>query len=193
MRDLSLSILDIAQNSIAAGARNISISLLEDEGGQLKITVSDDGRGMSGEVVKKAADPFYTTRTTRKVGLGLPLFRMAAELTGGELVINSITSDDDSVNHGTTVTAVFNTGSVDCPPLGDMLETIAVLIHGYPEKDYKYYHKTPTLEVKLDTSELRGVLGEVSLAEPEVMKWISEYIAQQYNSRIKTSGDNNEK
>ena len=125
MKELSLHILDIAQNSIAAGAKHVDLTVEEGEG-LLRITVADDGRGMSPEFLASVTDPFTTTRTTRKVGLGLPLLRLAAEQTGGELRVES------QLGVGTTVTATFHADHIDCPPLGDTASTVSLLAQGLP-------------------------------------------------------------
>ena len=118
-------------------------------------------------------DPFTTTRTTRKVGLGLPLLRMAAEQTGGSLAIES------AVGVGTTVTARFCSGHIDCPPLGDMAGTVALLVQGAPEVNTVYTHATPRGSFTFDTREIRAVLGEdISLAEPEVAMWMRSYLEE---------------
>ena len=115
MRELSLNVLDIAQNSIAAGASLTEITVEEDTAAdRVVIIVKDDGRGMTPEQVRRVSDPFYTTRTTRKVGMGIPLFRMAAEMAGGGLTI------DSTPGVGTTVTASFVRSHIDRMPLGDM-------------------------------------------------------------------------
>ena len=173
MKELSLHILDIAQNSISAGARALDLTLAE-ENGWLTITVADDGRGMSPEFLATVTDPFTTTRTTRKVGLGLPLYRMAAEQTGGSLDIQS------TLGKGTTVTAVFHRRHLDCPPLGDLAGTVALLIQGSPELDLHYRHTTPRGTAELSTGALRGILGpDISLAEPELVLWIRDYLQEQ--------------
>ena len=117
MKDLSLNLLDIAENSVKAEA-TLTQLLLTQEGSILTFQVVDDGRGMTEEVLKGVVDPFYTTRTTRKVGLGLPLLRMAAEQTGGTMTVESRHRDTHPDNHGTVVTAVFHTDHIDCPPWG---------------------------------------------------------------------------
>ena len=123
MRELSLNVLDIAQNSISAGATLIEIEIREDTAGRLlTIRIADDGCGMTPEKLKSVADPFYTTRTTRKVGMGVPLFRMAAEMTGGGFDITS------EPGKGTTVTALFHTDHVDFIPLGDICSTVTMLL-----------------------------------------------------------------
>lgn len=182
MKELSLNILDIAQNSVSAGAKNILISLEEDAAGLLTLTITDDGKGMSAEMVSTVTDPFCTTRTTRKVGMGLPLLKLASEQTGGQMSIVSVPREDDPVNHGTTVRATFDTASIDFTPLGDVVDTLVVLIQGHPEIDYLFTHTTPAGTVRLDTKELREVLGEVSLGEFEVLDWIRGSLEEQYQA-----------
>lgn len=179
MKELSLNILDISKNSVSAGAKNIGISLIEDEKGILTISIIDDGCGMSKETVEKVSDPFFTTRTTRKVGMGIPLLILAAEQAGGEVKI--ISSTDESTC-GTSITATFDTKSIDFTPVGDIVETICLLIQGNPEIDFVFKHKTTSFDVNLSTKELREVLGGVSLAEYEVLEWIKGFLGEQYNN-----------
>ena len=182
MKELSLNILDITQNSISAGASHITIALTEEENGHLTLVIADTGCGRTEEVLRRVSDPFYTTRTTRKVGMGISLFTLAAEQTGGGVTITSVHESADPVGHGTTLTATFDTQSIDFPPLGDMVETLSVIIQGHPEIDYSFRHTTPSRTVSLETAELREVLGEdVSLAEYEVMQWIESYLREQYD------------
>lgn len=174
MKELSLNLLDVAKNSVAAQASRVELILEEDARGWLTITIADNGQGMSPEFLAQVTDPFTTTRTTRKVGMGLPLYRMAAEQTGGTLDIQS------EVGKGTVVTARFDRRHLDCPPLGDLAGTVALLIQGSPELELTYRHTTPAGTAELSASELRAVLGdEVSLAEPEVFGWIVEYLSEQ--------------
>ena len=133
---------------------------------------------MDEETLKRVSDPFYTTRTTRKVGMGIPLLRLAAEQTGGEVRIES---SKDEIAHGTKVTATFDTTHIDFCPVGDIISSICVLISGNPDTDFVFLDETPERRVTLDTKELRAVLGEVSLAEYEVIMWIKEYLKGQYN------------
>lgn len=175
MKDLSLHLLDVAKNSMTAGAENVSITLDEAHGGWLTITIADDGRGMAPEFLAQVTDPFTTTRTTRKVGLGLPLLRLTAEQTGGSLDIAS------TVGVGTTVTARFDRRHLDCPPLGDMAGAVALLIQGNPDVELTYRHTTPRGEAALATAELREILGDVPLSEPEVFAWIQDYLTEQEN------------
>ena len=177
MKELSLNILDVAKNSVRAGATRIVIDLDTDANGILTLRIADNGCGMDEEVVKNVTDPFYTTRTTRKVGLGLPLLKMAAEQTGGSLKIVSSTEKGKS---GTELCAVFDTVSIDCMPMGDIVSTVCILIAGSPEVDFEFTDRNAERCVSLKTAELREVLGEVSLAEPEVQVWMSEYLKEQY-------------
>ena len=173
MKELTLHMLDIAQNSIAAGAGHMDLAV-EETGGRIILTAADDGRGMPPELLATVADPFTTTRATRKVGLGLPLLRMAAEMTGGHMDIES------TLGVGTTVTAVFHAGHIDCPPLGDVAATISLLAQGLPEHmDFTYIHRTRQGEFRFDTAEIRSILGpEVPLSEPEVARWVKEYVEE---------------
>ena len=180
MKELSLNILDIAQNSVAARAKQIGISLVEDPAGILTLTITDDGKGMSPEMVSRVTDPFCTSRTTRKVGMGIPLLKLASEQTGGVFSIRSVSVEQDPEQHGTVVTATFDTKSIDFTPLGDIVDTLITLIQGNPDIDYSFSHITPRGEVSLDTRELRAVLGEVSLGEFEVLSWIRQSLEEEY-------------
>ena len=140
MKELSLNILDIAMNSVKAGAQHLAIELAEADN-ELTITIRDDGCGMSEEVVRRLSDPFYTTRTTRKVGMGVPFYLLAAEQTGGRVHIDSVPAPDP--RHGTVVTAVFRTDHIDFTPLGDIISTVTTLIHGYPDIDLTFIHQFP--------------------------------------------------
>ena len=178
MKELSLNILDVAKNSVTAGASVVRISLDTDDDGWLTLTIADDGCGMSEDVLARVTDPFYTTRTTRKVGLGIPLLKMAAEQTGGYL---KITSSTDAERHGTVVQTRFDTKSIDCMPIGDVVSTVCILISGSPDIDFEFSDVSQKGSVILRTAELREILGEVSLAEPEVISWIKEYLNEQYS------------
>ncbi len=179
MKELSLNILDIAENSLKAGALLTEISIIEDDK-TLVLTIADDGCGMTQQVLKTAADPFYTTRTTRKVGMGISLLKLEAEMTGGSFNIESRHISDYPQDHGTKVTAKFYKNHIDCIPLGDAVASITTLIQGHPDSDFVFFHKTGDKEVHLDTRELRTVLEGVPLNTYEVIKWIEEYLKDQY-------------
>lgn len=178
MKELSLNILDIVENSVKAGATLTEI-LLTEENEKLTLVIKDDGCGMSPEVVKQVINPFYTTRTTRSVGLGVPLLKMAAEQTGGSFEIESHTLVLDSFQ-GTTVTAVFDTSHIDFTPLGDVVSSITTLIQGHPDTDFYFHHTKGGNEVLLDTRQLREILEGVPLNSYEVIKWVEEYLKEQY-------------
>ncbi len=180
MKELSLNILDITENSTKAGASLAEIYIDEDAD-RLVITIKDNGCGMDAETVRGVTDPFYTTRTTRKVGLGLPLLKLQAEQTGGEMSIESVCEKDSPDFHGTTVRAAFVKNHIDFTPLGDVVATVLTLIQGHPDTDFLFVHTSEGKEVRLDTRELREVLGDVSLGEYEVIKWIEEYLREQYD------------
>ena len=179
MDELSLYVLDITMNSVRAGATKIAIELAE-AGDWLDFTVRDNGCGMTKEQLAKLENPFFTTRTTRKVGLGIPFLKMLAEMTGGGVTITSV-HESVSEHHGTVTHACFGRNHIDFIPLGNMVETVKTLIQGSPDIDFTYRHATENGEVTLDTAALREVLGEdISLAEPEILAWIGSYLDEQY-------------
>ena len=173
MQELSLNVLDVAQNSVSAGASLIEIGVAEDTAAdRLTIVIKDNGCGMTAEQVQKVIDPFYTTRTTRKVGLGVPLFKMAAEMTGGSFNIES------TPNVGTTVTAVFVPSHLDCMPLGDITATVCSLIQCNPDRDFCYTYSWNGSSFSADTRQFRQVLEGIPLNSPEVINFISEFIEE---------------
>lgn len=173
MKELSLHILDIAKNSVKAKASLIEIAVLEDVlKNILSITIKDNGCGMSEEFLKRVKDPFSTTRTTRKVGMGISLFEAAAEQCGGRLHIES----EEGV--GTTLTTEFLYDHIDRAPIGDMAGTMQTLISGSPEIDFIYHHTKNEKSFTLNTKEMREILGGVSLDSPEVVSWIYEYVTE---------------
>lgn len=181
MKELSLNILDIAQNSVKAGADTISIVLTE-EGNKLSVLISDNGCGMKEEFLRNVQDPFTTTRTTRKVGLGIPLFKLAAQQTGGDVKLSSRHKDEYPDSHGTEIEAIFFTDHLDFTPLGDVISTITVLIQGQPSIRWIFSHTTDRGQVNLDTDELKEVLGDIPLDTFEVIVWIGDYLKEQYNN-----------
>ena len=179
MKELALNILDIAENSVKAKATLTKISI-EETDNQIILTFTDNGDGMTEEIRQTVTDPFYTTRTTRKVGMGLPLLKLEAEMTGGSITVTSKHISEDPINHGTKVCAVFYKNHIDCTPLGDVIETVATLIQGHPDTDFLFTHKIEEREITLDTRELREVLEGVPLNTYEVIKWIKEFLKEQY-------------
>ena len=181
MKELSLNILDITENSVKAGATLTEITL-DETVDTLRITVKDNGCGMSEEMLNSVTDPFCTTRTTRKVGLGIPLFKMAAEQTGGGITLTSKPDDGTGTDHGTEISALFYKNHIDFTPLGDVIATVTTLIQGHPDQDFLYIHKKEPCEVRLDTRELRAELDDVPLSTYEVLLWIEEYLKEQYEN-----------
>ena len=171
MNELSLHILDIINNSVKAGAALIILEINEDiAANRLIIVIADDGCGMDAEFLREVLDPFKTTRTTRKVGMGLSLFKSAAEQTGGGLTISS------QPGVGTTVTAEFTYDSIDRQPIGDIAATITTVLSGNDGLDIMYTHTICGESFVTDTREIREILGDVSLSSPEVIMWIKDYI-----------------
>lgn len=180
MKELSLNILDIAENSIKAGATIITIELFE-TADMLKFSISDDGCGMKPDFLAAVTDPFTTTRTTRPVGLGIPLLKLAAEQTGGRMMITSKHIEDYPDSHGTTTSAVFFKNHIDAAPLGDIVETVVTLIQCNPDREFVFIHQMENKRAELDTRELKTVLGDIPLNNIEVILWIKEYLNEQYN------------
>lgn len=180
MKELSLNILDIAENSVKAKATLTQITLDETQD-NLVITITDNGCGMTKEILESVTNPFYTTRTTRKVGLGIPLFKMAAEQTGGGIKITSVSKAVDKENHGTTVVGTFNKKHIDYTPLGDIISTVITLVQGHPDTDFLFTHNVNGQSVLLDTRQLREILGEIPLNIFEVIDWIKGYLEEGYS------------
>lgn len=173
MKELSLHILDIIQNSIVAGATLIELDLTEDTRADvLSFTVKDNGKGMSSEMTQKVIDPFTTGRTTRKVGLGIPLLKAAAESAGGGIELSS------HIGEGTVISARFGYSNIDRQPLGDMAETMLGIITSHIDIDFVYRHRFNDREYSTDTRRIKEILGGVSLDRPEVMLWLSEYLKE---------------
>lgn len=182
MKELSLNVLDITMNSVKAGATLINIHITEDDE-RLKLEIIDNGCGMTAEFLRGVIDPFCTTRTTRKVGLGIPLLKLAAEQTGGEVSITSRHESEYPQDHGTHVSATFYKQHIDFTPMGDIISTVTTLIQGSPDIDFVFLHKFATFDVSLDTREVREVLGpEIPLSEPEILLWIADNLCEQYKN-----------
>ena len=178
MKEISLNILDIAENSVKAGATTVGISINENDG-VLEFEITDDGKGMTADFLARVTDPFTTTRTTRSVGLGLPLLKMEAEMTGGEFSVES-RSETEYADHGTRVYAKFIKSSIDCIPLGDIVGTVCTLIQGHDGTDFVFTHRIGEKEIDLSTAEMREMLGDVPLSSPDVIAWVREYLTEGY-------------
>ena len=174
MKEIALHLLDIVQNSVKAEASHVDIGFALDADGVLTMSVKDDGCGMAPEFVARVRSPFVTTRTTRKVGLGIPLLMQNAMQSGGSVDIES------EVGVGTTITATFHTDSIDCLPLGDLASTLAVMIMGSPEKpEFSLSCSSPAGEMRFSTEDIRPALEGVSLAEPDVVQWIQDSLQEE--------------
>ncbi|MFH1085656.1 MAG: ATP-binding protein [Chloroflexota bacterium] len=173
MRELAQHVLDLIQNAIEAGASVVEVEIVEDAAeNRLRITVRDNGRGMSAEVMARVTDPFFTTRTTRHVGLGLPLLKAAAQRCGGDVVIHS----QPSV--GTEVVAEFQRDHIDRAPMGDMRTTLLGALLSTSGADLAYRHRVNGDEFAFDTREMRQVLGEVPLTHPHVRSWLDDFLRE---------------
>jgi anti-sigma regulatory factor (Ser/Thr protein kinase) len=171
MKDLALHILDILQNSITAGATNIKIKIDELPVEDLyKLIFTDNGKGMDSEILKQVTDPFFTTRTTRKVGLGLSLLKQNAERTGGSLTIES------TKGIGTEVCVKFGFKHIDRLPTGDIPGIMALTVSSCPKIDFLYEHKTNEGTFTFDTKEIKETLEDVPISNPQVISFIKEFI-----------------
>ena len=174
MKEIALHLLDIVQNSVKAGAAHVDIGFALNADAVLTMTVTDDGCGMSPEFVARVRSPFVTTRTTRKVGLGIPLLMQNAMQSGGGVDIES------ELGKGTVITATFHTDSIDCLPLGDLASTMATIIMGSPDTpEFSIHCESPTGAMRFSTEEIRPVLAGVSLAEPDVVQWIQQSLQEE--------------
>lgn len=174
MRELSMHILDLAQNSIAAGATRIDIQVSANTGADvLTITIRDNGRGMPPEFVARVRDPFTTTRTTRRVGLGIPMFEEAARACDGDLSLES------EPGNGTSLRATFRLSHIDRAPLGDIASTLVALIAANPDIRFCYTQSVDGSEFALDTDEIKAQLDGVPINEGAVLKWIADYVREQ--------------
>ncbi|VBB06326.1 Hypothetical protein LUCI_1557 [Lucifera butyrica] len=168
---MSLHILDLVQNSVEAGAGRVELGVAEDlKQDTLTIRVTDDGRGMSEETRRKVLDPFVTTRTTRRVGLGLPLIDMSTQRCGGYLIVQS------QPGKGTVVEAVYRHSHLDRPPLGNMVETLKTIMVGNPKLDFCYEHRVNGNHFIIRLSDIREALGNVPLTHPDVLVWLHDYL-----------------
>ena len=173
MTELALHILDIAKNSTRAKAKTVTVSVKVDTKlDELSIEISDDGTGMSEELLSAVTDPFATTRTTRKVGLGIPLFKQSSELAGGQFSIKS------KLGEGTTTRATYQLSHIDRVPMGDLAGSMAVLIGGSPEVDFVLNYEVDGRSYLFETATVREIMEGIPLNEPEVLNYIQEMMAE---------------
>jgi anti-sigma regulatory factor (Ser/Thr protein kinase) len=173
VREVSLHILDVLENAVEAGASRIQIRIDEDqEADKMVIEIRDDGRGMKQETTARVLDPFFTTRETRPVGLGLPLFSEAARRCEGVLLI------DSEPGKGTTVRATFRRSHIDRAPLGDITTVLLAILLSEQPVDLDYAHRVGRMEFRFDSAEIRNELGEVPLTHPKVREWLRQFISE---------------
>jgi len=169
MKDLSMHIMDIVQNSVRGKAHLVQVAIVE-KGEDLIIHVEDDGTGMDAETLAKVSDPFYTSRTTRKVGLGIPLIKQNAEQTDGKLDLTS------ELGKGTILRAIFGRYHIDRPPMGDIPGTVAQLISGNSELDFVFSYEKDGETYHLDSREVKEILGDVDIRLPKVANFLKQMI-----------------
>jgi anti-sigma regulatory factor (Ser/Thr protein kinase) len=184
VRELSLHVLDLLQNSLEAGATAVSVLIEEDSRlDRLTIEVADDGHGMPEDVVRAVVDPFVTSRKTRRVGLGIPLLAAAAERCNGHVDIES------TVGVGTKVTAVFQLSHIDRAPLGDMADTLLSVLLQEPPVALLYRHRVDDRWLEFDTTTLAAELGDTSFSHPLALRRLRNYLAEGF-SHIYVGGAN---
>ncbi|ERJ11095.1 ATP-binding protein [Haloplasma contractile] len=167
MRDLSMHVLDICMNSVRAKATFLEV-LIEQQKEYLNLTIRDNGIGMDESTLKRVIDPFYTTRKTRHVGLGIPLLKASSERCKGEFSISS------HVNKGTLIKSSFLYNHIDCLPIGDIQETFITLIMVEPDIDYLFKYNVSGHKIEIDTRKMRKILSEVPLNSPLVINWLKK-------------------
>jgi len=173
MREISLHVLDLIQNSLEAGANSIDIYVEEDRvADRLLVRVNDNGKGMDPQTLQQAADAFFTTRKTRRVGLGLALLKASAEQCDGKMNLES------QKGVGTTVTITFRYSHWDRMPLGDMATTLMVVQAGHPDIQLKYHHWVDGRDFRFQTGEVCQRLGNVPINHPAVLDWLKGYLQQ---------------
>jgi anti-sigma regulatory factor (Ser/Thr protein kinase) len=173
MLELSLHILDIVENSTRAGAKTVYIAIIEDTNRDvLSVEIKDDGSGMSQDVLERVSDPFYTTKTVRKVGLGIPMLVHAAERTNGKFRIES------KGGKGTIVAAEFKLSHIDRQPLGDIISTLITLIAGNTDVDFVYRHQHNDRVFILDTRDVKKEIEDVPINHPDILLFIKQYIEE---------------
>lgn len=174
MKELSLHLMDIVQNSISAGATLVHITVdVEHEGDIMRCAVEDNGRGMDGALLERVTDPFTTTRTTRGVGLGIPFFKEGAEGCGGAFEIAS------EPGRGTRIAASYRISHIDRPPLGNMADTVYALVCCNEGVEFTYTYRVDARVFEFDTREIRKALGSgIPLSTPEVAAWIKQCLSE---------------
>ena len=173
MKELSMHIMDIVQNSVRAGAKHVTVEITEDAPKKMiSFSIKDDGCGMTKEFVEKLCDPFTTSRNTRKVGLGIPMLMQTCEQCGGKLIIES------AVNKGTFIKAEMHSDNIDLPPMGNIEESVYLLILMDPGVVYTFIYNFNDKQYVLDMAEVLEILGDVPLDSPDISEWLKSNIAE---------------
>lgn len=173
MKELSLHIMDLVQNAISAKASRIEISIMESpDTDSLEIDITDNGTGMPEDVLRKVTDPFFTSRTTRNVGLGIPLFKQHAEQCNGKLEITS------HEGIGTKLRSSMQLGHIDRQPMGDIAGVLVLLLSANPDIRFIYSHQTKSGKYVLDTAEIKNILGTSSVNQPDILHFIKDMIRE---------------
>ena len=173
MAELCLHIIDLMENSARAGARAIEVSLLRSKAKDLlELEIHDDGCGMDEETVRRVQDPFYTTKSGKKVGLGVPLLKAAAEMTGGRFSL------DSEPGRGTRVRAAFILSHIDTPPIGALADTVLTQLVAHEEIDIRFRLRSDNGEFSLSTAEIREQVGDMPLSHPEILAFLRPFIRQ---------------
>ncbi len=173
MAELCLHIIDLVENSARAGARNIGVRLLHSTArDRLELEIGDDGCGMDDETARLVQDPFYTTKSGKKVGLGIPLLKAAAEMTGGAFAIRS------QPGQGTSVLAHFSASHIDTPPVGALADTVLTLLVAHAEINIAFRIETDSGRFELSTAEIREQVGQLPLSHPDILAFLRPYIGE---------------
>jgi hypothetical protein len=173
MNDLSLHVMDILQNSVVVGATRVWLTVEEDRAADLlRIVIADNGRGMTPGQVARLDDPFFTSRTTRRVGMGIPLFRQTAEQSGGMLRVES------TPGRGTTVEATFGWSNIDRPPLGNIANTLILTVAAHPGIEFTFTYRHGSGEYRFDTVEIKEALDGVPMNNPQIMRMLEQMVAE---------------
>jgi hypothetical protein len=171
VEDICFHLVDLVQNSVAAGAGNIRLSIVESEDRDtLDLEVADDGRGMDDQTLEKVQDPFFTTKGFKKVGLGIPLLKATAQTCRGDFGIHS------EVGRGTEVRASLQRSHLDCPPLGNLEETLLSLLVSLDQVDMQFSYRSERGEFSISSGAIRLQVGELHLSHPDVYQFLREYI-----------------
>lgn len=172
MREISLHILDLVQNSIEAEATTVTLEIIEDTAkDSMIIRISDNGRGMNKKMRQLVIDPFITTRTTRRIGLGLPLMDMSTKRCGGYLNI------DSTPGQGTVIEAMYQHSHLDRPPMGNLVETIKSILVANPVLQFSYHHTVNNRSITVSSREIDDILDGIPLTQPDVLVWLHGYLS----------------